>query len=560
MSLQVRDLLKLEPFSKVELIGGEGGLTNEVAGVTIIEAPDIVKFINGGEMLLTGLYAFKSCSVEEFSEYVEGFKQKGVSGLVVKRGRKVEYLDEKIDILIQYGNENHVPIFEIPFSVSFRDVLSEIMRQTFDEEITRLKYFRTTYENFAALSFSVHTPESGVEQILETLSQMIGNQVSLFSEDLELLNTTDERIRTLSIDEHAVPYEPEYYSNYTYMRQPAQIEVGEGEVIDCEQYLLLLNIDYYQKLYLVVTTLHGQFSEMDCIAIENAVIALRQELARQQMVEELERKYHDDILNNILNGKIISRQELKRNTELLGIDIDARYRVLVFSLEQEDEAKGDLMEEVRTLGQAIRTHFPCTSIKNDVDSVVAIQQVDEEKERDDYRRELTEAVEKIQSRLIKEYKDVRLLVGIGRSVEGIAHLSDSYKEANASLPFADALGEAVGESKGRLIYFSDMGIFQLLSQSQDPDMLMEYVPESLQKLYAYKKPQRDDLILTLQTYLNNSRNIKKTAQDLFIHYKTAVYRIDRIEKITGIDFDNPHETLSVQIGLIIYKMIENMVH
>ncbi len=42
-----------------------------------------------------------------------------------------------------------------------------------------------------------------------------------------------------------------------------------------------------------------------------------------------------------------------------------------------------------------------------------------------------------------------------------------------------------------------------------------------------------------------------------VHYKTAVYRIEKIEKLTGIDFDNANEVLAVRIGLVVYKMIEN---
>ena len=40
-----------------------------------------------------------------------------------------------------------------------------------------------------------------------------------------------------------------------------------------------------------------------------------------------------------------------------------------------------------------------------------------------------------------------------------------------------------------------------------------------------KKQQRQDLILTLKTYLEHNQNLTKTAQDLYIHYKTAAYRI-----------------------------------
>ena len=63
--------------------------------------------------------------------------------------------------------------------------------------------------------------------------------------------------------------------------------------------------------------------------------------------------------------------------------------------------------------------------------------------------------------------------------------------------------------------------------------------------------------MTLNTYLDRNQNLTKTAQELFIHYKTAAYRIDRITEITGIDFDNPSEVLAVRIGLIVHKMIEN---
>ena len=71
----------------MKLICGEQGLKNEIKGVTIIEAPDIVKFINGGELLLTGLYAFKSCSIEEFQNYLQELRKKEISCLVIKKGR-----------------------------------------------------------------------------------------------------------------------------------------------------------------------------------------------------------------------------------------------------------------------------------------------------------------------------------------------------------------------------------------------------------------------------------------------------------------------------------------
>mgnify|MGYP006867321126 CR=1 FL=1 len=53
--------------------------------------------------------------------------------------------------------------------------------------------------------------------------------------------------------------------------------------------------------------------------------------------------------------------------------------------------------------------------------------------------------------------------------------------------------------------FSDFGIFKLLCQLDEPKILMEYIPESLQRLLSYKKPQQEDLIATLKAYLKTIR-------------------------------------------------------
>ena len=110
MGFTVRDMLKAEIFGNAKVLGGSQGLDNEILGVTIIEAPDIVKFINGGEVLLTGFYAFQSCSVKEFGEYIEALSKKKVSAVAVKRKQNVEHIEEKLHILLNYAGEHGVPV------------------------------------------------------------------------------------------------------------------------------------------------------------------------------------------------------------------------------------------------------------------------------------------------------------------------------------------------------------------------------------------------------------------------------------------------------------------
>ena len=560
MEFCVRDMMKLDILKDAVLVGKGTGLERTVSGVTIIESPEIVKFISGGEVLLSGLYAFHTYSLEEFREYVGVLSKKEISALIIKRGREMDNLDEKIGILVNFADENQIPLLEIPFETSFREIMTEIMEHIFNQEVIRLKYFKTTHENFAALSLSMNSNEDGVERILDVLSKLIDNPVALFGQNMECLASTSPKINELSISERAKKYEPDFYSNYTYLKQ--NVLLSEEHEKSCNQYIVRLNLMYNVKLYLVVTECSSPIDSMAHIAIENGVTALKHELFRQYSIAELEKKFQSDIWNNILNGKVHTLQELRRSTKILGINIEADYRVLVFCLNGNDDRKAEDINErmkyFKVLNDAIMANVPNVKIQNDLDKVIVTQEAYSNQKQEAYRRELKETITAIQKKISSKYKHLKVWTGVGKVVHGLLHVQESFKEANDSLLFIDILGENVGEENARLMIFSDMGIFKLLCQLKTKEQLLEYVPESLQKLYNYKKPQREDLLTTLKTYLDRNQNLARTAQDLFIHYKTAAYRIERISDITGIDFDNSNEMLAVRIGLIVYKMIENL--
>ncbi|MEY8431285.1 PucR family transcriptional regulator ligand-binding domain-containing protein [Lachnospiraceae bacterium 48-42] len=559
MGFTVKDMLGMEIFGEAVLLSGTEGLVNEILGATIIEAPDIVKFINGGEVLLTGFYAFQSCSIEEFNKYIDELSKKKVSAIAVKRKRNVEHIEEKLEIMLRYAKRHVVPVFEVSYELSFREMLKLIMERLFSEEVRRLKYFKTTHDNFTALSLSFNSMENGIQRILDVLEKLIGNPVALFNQNMDCLASTEEIGYRFRISEQAEAYQPQFYSNYTYLRQRVVLP-GEDQK-ECEQYLVRLKVMYNRKMYLAITASRDSFGDMDDIAVENAVTALKQELFRQHSIEELEERFQNDSMNRILSGKLHTRQEIERDIKLLGIPMEADYRVLVMKLWNEGagdfEKLNDGFHYVSILRDAVVREFGNIRIRDDVDKVVIIQQIRQGQKQEEYRRELKDAVDRIQKRIVKKNKSLKVLVGVGKEVAGVMNLAESFNEAGDSLEFIVILGEKSGDSASQIMFFTDMGIFKLLCKLEDTQELYDYIPESLQKLFHYKKQQRQDLIMTLNTYLDRNQNLTKTAQELFIHYKTAAYRIDRITEITGIDFDNPSEVLAVRIGLIVHKMIEN---
>lgn len=434
MGLTVRELLLAEEMKDIKVLAGDRGLDKEIKGVTIIEAPDIVKFIDGGEVLLTGLYAFRSCTVDEFRTYINELSRKSVSALVLKRGRKVENADTKIELLFAFAQEHNIPVLEVPFEVSFRDVMSLIMERLFNEEVTRLKYFKTTHDNFAALAIAPDSTGKGVDEILDVLSKLIRNPVAVYNQNLTCLAATDQAPREFAVSRDAVPFDPGTYSNYTYMRQ-------KGEVPQC---LIQVKMSFREKIYLVVTELNQPFGTMDCIAAESAITALRFEFSRQYAVTELEKKFQNDIIHNILNGKIHSMGELQKNTSLLGVDINGSYRVIVFGMTNESMARGDFKAKVKdidVLSDLIRSRISKAKIHNDLDKIVVIQEVEREQTQEEYRKSIKKIAEQVQADVARYNKYLKIKAGAGRVVDGIINLPESFKEANEAFMFVDVAGE-----------------------------------------------------------------------------------------------------------------------
>lgn len=74
----------------------------------------------------------------------------------------------------------------MPFEISFRDVMSRLMERLFNEEVTQLKYFKTTHDNFSALVLNSESIDVAIDHILDVLTKLIGNPVAAFNPSAQL--------------------------------------------------------------------------------------------------------------------------------------------------------------------------------------------------------------------------------------------------------------------------------------------------------------------------------------------------------------------------------------
>ena len=91
------------------------------------------------------------------------------------------------------------------------------------------------------------------------------------------------------------------------------------------------------------------------------------------------------------------------------------------------------------------------------------------------------------------------------------------------------------------------------------DLLLEELARSpdltpfaalVEPLLAYDQERESDLVRTLRVYLAAGANAGEAADRLFLYRNTILYRLARVEKLTGLDLKRPRVTLALQLGLL----------
>jgi purine catabolism regulator len=145
---------------------------------------------------------------------------------------------------------------------------------------------------------------------------------------------------------------------------------------------------------------------------------------------------------------------------------------------------------------------------------------------------------------------IQIKVGVGKAYPDIRMISRSYEEAREALKIAQLSEQA------HVVFFDNLGFYKILSEKNRAD-LERFVEELLQPVFDYDRQKKGDLIKTLETYFETNRNLKLTSTRLFTHYNTVLYRIKKIEELTGISLDSPENALNLEIAINILKLFRN---
>ena len=551
MAYTVRKLLESEQFPKMKLLCGEKGLDLEVKGIRIIEIEDMERYLTGGEILITSFQVYLSCSDREVEQHFEDLVKSDISGFIVKKRKEYDPTGRRLSLLEKHCKKYEIPLVEISEDSYYWGIIRYVMIQVFDKDTARLKYFKITHDSFNTFILKNNGSSNTASDIIKFLSIMIENPVVLYYGDLNCMVSTNSDNSKLILSDEIQPYKPNIITKFQYMKQM------KGS---CVQYVVKFAILSEVEIYITITEENRELTELDYMAIENAIINLQYGFLSEFAQDEVKKKYQRDIVHNILNG-LLSSKEMTEAAAQLGMKESDTYRVVDFHTIKKNVQRKYTKEQLHEVGviEGELMHLlPDALIYRNMDQIVMIQQVDSDQTELEYQKEMEEIEEVIQRSILYRKKDTDFQIGIGKSVEGYQRLKESYYEASQAIKYIEIIRQVTGDKNKSVVQYSNLGFFQIFGKVDDMTELERCIPETLKKLYLYDDEHKGELITTLQMYLRNNQSIKKTASAMFVHYRTISYRLEKIKQISGINFDNANEVLAVSNGLIIYKMLKEI--
>ncbi len=314
-------------------------------------------------------------------------------------------------------------------------------------------------------------------------------------------------------------------------RPAAEFAKSPADSQEIQGYQYFKIFDEQQLEYILIAGGVGEdvymVGKMVAFQIQNLLVAYKERFDKDNFIKNL-------LLDNLLLVDIYGR------AKKLHIQTDEKRVVLI--IETEDTRESNVLETMRTYFGANSKDF-VTAV--DENNVIVVKDLP----GGDSAREIDRTADSIAAFLGKEnFRNAR--IAYGTVVNELKEVSRSYKEAKMALDVGKIF---FGERN--VIAYSELGIGRLIYQLPIPLCKM-----FIKEIFGGKSPDDfdEETLTTINKFFENSLNVSETSRQLFIHRNTLVYRLDKLQKSTGLDLRVFEDAITFKIALMVVKYMKYM--
>ena len=318
----------------------------------------------------------------------------------------------------------------------------------------------------------------------------------------------------------------EEYENsiLSFVESPADSQVIQGyqffKVFDEHQleYILLAK-GSSDDVYMV--------GKIAAFQVQNLLVAYKERFDKDNFVKNL-------LLDNLLLVDIYNR------AKKLHIEVSAKR--VVYVIETKNEKDVNALETVRSLFTGrVKDFITAVDEKN----IIVVREVKPGETQDDLEKTAQVMVDMLNTEAMSQVH-----VAYGTVVNELKEVSRSYKEAKMALD----VGKIFFSNKN-VVAYAKLGIGRLIYQLPIPLCRM-----FIKEIFDGKSPDEfdDETLTTINKFFENSLNVSETSRQLYIHRNTLVYRLDKLQKSTGLDLRVFEDAITFKIALMVVKYMNYM--
>lgn len=259
--------------------------------------------------------------------------------------------------------------------------------------------------------------------------------------------------------------------------------------------------------------------------IQNLVIAYKERFDRNNFFQNL-------LLDNLLLVDIYNR------AKKLHIEVSVPRAVYLVEIQQE---KGGMAKELLKGMFSDQAGDYITAV--DERNIILIKAVDQETTPEELKSVAATIVDMMNAEAMMNVK-----VAYGNVVQELKDVSKSYKEAKMALD----VGKIFYAEKNMVAY-NTLGIGRLIYQ-----LPVNLCRIFIDEIFGDNVPSEldDEALATLNKFFENNLNVSETSRQLFLHRNTLVYRIEKIQKSTGLDLRKFDDALTFKIALMVVNYMK----
>ena len=537
MPLTVQDTIEFDIFQNSKLIAGTNGLQREVTGIMVMEAPDIEHWGKSGEIILTSFFALRDFSDAQTKEFFAKVYKIGIAAIIVKMERLVQLIP---DNFIEECNKYNIPLIKIPKETKYEEIITKVMETLINKNKILLDYYYDINQQYTKMALDEPKPKD----IIDYLHKMIGMHVSLSKNLQPAFCSTDPTLDDFQVI-RTTTLPKKKYTSYEYIQRMVSYTCIEKEAPQSQLVVEVpsLGTDSYQ---LIIHCFNSRMSAENFMVLENTVNFLQMELIKNYALEQLHLNHINELINDLILGRYHSDDEMLEILDYLRFNESDLFTIVTLDIDDHLKVSEGKWKESTTIAlefsKCINKFWKkYVSLIKKGKIIFIIANDDDELT---FKEQITSGV--------------RSLAGRSLFANQPKNISISSKVNCRDLPVANRQANNIlkllrkGGKWNKIVSYHDLGIYRLFLEAGKINELDSFIPDKIRKI----EQVNPELNRTLKVFLDHNQNFTATADMLYIHPKTAKYRIERAVEIANIHLNDPEELLLINIGLRVLEFLK----